>query len=129
MLAESRIHLKEAGEGYFDHLRFAALVGSMLLGAGLACILHALVPALCTRTASRIVERLTGLFKDRSTLPRVAQQSSGALVFVLLFALSVPTAASILLLAHWMIAAPMALLSLGVLAAFLWTNPGLDAVD
>lgn len=130
ILADSRDHLRGAGESYFAHLRFAALVGGMLVGAGVACILHSLVPALCTSTASRTVERLTRLFKDRSILPEVAAQSSGTLTMILLLSLALPLATIMLLLStHLALAGPMALLTLGVPAAYLWSNPALDAVD
>jgi len=130
MLVQSRKHLRDAGEGYGAHLRFAALVGGMLVGAGVACVLHAMLPALCTDTASRTVERLSRLFKDRSILPDVAAQSSGTLTFVLLLLLSIPLAGALLLLGtHLELAGPMALLVLGVPIAFLCSNPGLDAVE
>ena len=130
MLADCRAHLREAGEGYFEHLRFAALVGGMLVGAGIACVIHALIPAFCTRTASRTVERLGRLFKDRMALPAVAAESSGALTMALLMLLAVPVAGAILLLsAHWAVGLPIALLTLALPVTYLMTNPGLDAVE
>lgn len=130
MLTECRAHLRDAGEGYLEHLRFAALVGGMLIGAGIACVIHALVPAFCTRTASRTVERLGRLFNDRSALPTVAAESSGALTMVLLLLLALPVAGAILLLSsHWGLGVPMVLLTLAVPVTYLVTNPGLDAVE
>lgn len=130
MLSESRTHLNEAGESYFEHLRFAFLVGTMLVAAGLACVVHSIVPAYCTRTASSMVERLRRLFSDRSQLPAVAEESSGALVFVLLLALAVPVCVAVLFLsARLSLGVPIALLSLGVPLAYLRSNPGLDPVD
>jgi hypothetical protein len=59
-------HPATVGETYSEHARSAASFGvSMLLGA-LACFLHALVPAFCTTTASRIIARL----HDRMILNR-----------------------------------------------------------
>lgn len=130
MLVQSRTHLREAGEGYLQHLRFAALVGVMLVAAGIACVLHAIIPAVCTRTASRMVERLARLFKDRSALPEIVRESSGALAFVLLLALSLPLATVLLLFSsHLGYGGPLALLTLAVPAAFLWSNPGLESVE
>ena len=43
MLTECKAHLRDAGEGYLEHLRFAALVGGMLIGGILAAPLGALV--------------------------------------------------------------------------------------
>ncbi|WP_205478850.1 DUF6356 family protein [Sphingomonas arenae] len=129
-LSESQLHLEQAGEGYFQHLRFAVLVGLMLIGAGLACVVHALVPALCTTTASRMVDRLTRLFGDRSQVQQAARESSGALTLVLLVALATPVVAAMSLLSmHAAFAAPIVCLTLGVPIAYLWTNPGLDPVE
>ena len=48
------------GEGYREHQAVALAFARELLVAGLACGVHALVPALFTRTASRSIERLHG---------------------------------------------------------------------
>ena len=54
--------MTEVGESYFQHMRFALVVGTLATGAGLACLLHAFVPALCERTCSRAVASLQHLF-------------------------------------------------------------------
>ncbi len=129
MLAQSRLHLVEARESYGHHLMFAGLVGAMLAGAGLACILHALVPGLCRRTASQTVQGLTELFRDRSRLGQVASAMSGSLVLVGLVALAAPIA--ILLIAasgQHVVGTPLALITLAVPAAYLWSNPELNPV-
>jgi hypothetical protein len=51
-------HPRDVGESYWEHQRRALTFGSSLLVAGAACLVHALVPALCTRTASSAVARL-----------------------------------------------------------------------
>ncbi len=51
-------HPKTVGESYVEHLAMAAKFGAVLIAAGVACFVHALVPALCTSTASRTVARL-----------------------------------------------------------------------
>ncbi len=51
-------HPAAVDESYGEHLRFAAGFSFWLIVAGLAAALHALVPALCERTASRILRRL-----------------------------------------------------------------------
>lgn len=127
MLSESHQHLAEAGESYTEHLLFAALVGAMLLGAGLACMLHALIPAICRRTASRTVAYLTELFGDRSRLREVAGATSGSLVLVGLLAISVPIGLLLVATAATaVIAAPLALLLAAVPLAYLCTNPDLE---
>ena len=129
MIALSRRHLVEARESYFQHLAFAGLVGAMLAGAGIACILHALMPAICTRTASQTVQCLTELFRDRSRLRGVASVMSGSLTLVGLLALSVPTSVALLIVARSsIIAIPLALILLAVPAAYLCSNPQLDPV-
>ena len=60
-------HPKSIGETYFEHAQHAAGFGlSMLLGA-LASFAHAVVPAVCVTTGSRIVTRL----HQRMVLSRV----------------------------------------------------------
>src|SRR5689334_22105055 len=92
MLNASREHLAKAGETYFEHMRFAATVGLLATGAGLACLIHALVPGVCTQTCSRTLALLQELFADRRRLSLVARQSSGVSIFVVLTLLSSLTA-------------------------------------
>ncbi len=51
-------HPRSVGETYPEHARQATRFALRLLGSGLACLVHALVPALCRTTASDAVERL-----------------------------------------------------------------------
>jgi len=51
-------HPRSVGESYVQHADVAARFGLTLIVAGLACLMHALVPALFTRTASDTVKRL-----------------------------------------------------------------------
>ena len=66
MIGASKRHLGEVGEGYFQHLRFATRVGAVAIGGGLACIAHALVPALFPTTGSRAIRRLNQMIEDRA---------------------------------------------------------------
>ena len=59
-------HPRSLGESYLEHLRHALEFGSALIGAGIACGIHALVPALFARTASTTILRL----HDRMTAMR-----------------------------------------------------------
>jgi len=95
MLQASREHLQGVGESYFEHMRFAMLVGALAIGAGLACVLHAIVPAVCPSTCSRTVASLQELFADRGRLPQVVGQSSGLLIFVALILVSLVTALAV----------------------------------
>jgi hypothetical protein len=51
-------HPRSVGEGYVEHLRNAVGFGGAMLVAGLACVIHAFVPAMFTTTGSRTVKRL-----------------------------------------------------------------------
>ena len=51
-------HPASVGETYREHARRAAGIGATMLRAALASFLHALVPALCTATASQSIARL-----------------------------------------------------------------------
>ncbi|MBY9063851.1 DUF6356 family protein [Sphingomonas yunnanensis] len=51
-------HPRAVGESYLAHARVASHFGVTLLGAGLACLVHALVPGLFRSTGSGAVERL-----------------------------------------------------------------------
>lgn len=128
MWSKSRAHLAQTGESYCEHLRFAFGVGLMLVAAGTACMVHALVPGCCTRTASRTVDELARLFRDRDALAVVLNETSGALTLVGLVALTLPAWAIALLSPHYLLPAALACLALAIPAAYLWTNPQLDPV-
>jgi|SRR5688500_7939822 hypothetical protein len=48
-------HPRTVGESYLQHSAFALRIGSRLLLAGMAALVHAIVPCLCESTASRII--------------------------------------------------------------------------
>jgi hypothetical protein len=92
MLNSSRAHLAEVGESYLEHMRFAALVGALAVGAGLACLLHAIVPGACQTTCSSVVASLQRLFADRTQLGRTVADNSALILFVVLTGISCVTA-------------------------------------
>ena len=92
MLTSSKAHLTQVNERYFQHMRFAMVVGTLAVGAGLACMLHAFVPGICERTCSRTVGSLQWLFDDRARLEAVLSQNSALLIFTILVLISVATA-------------------------------------
>ena len=51
-------HPRSVGETYFEHLRAASCFGISMVGGGLACLVHALLPNLFTKTGSQTVKRL-----------------------------------------------------------------------
>ena len=48
-------HPRTVNETYFEHQRAAFHYGSTLLVAGLACLVHGLIPGLCVTSGSRRV--------------------------------------------------------------------------
>ena len=46
-------HPRSVGETYAQHMRSAFGVGAAMIGAGLACLVHGLLPFLFVRTGSR----------------------------------------------------------------------------
>lgn len=67
-------HPESVGESYGEHLLVALSFGTTMVAAGLACIVHALVPGLFVRTGSAAVSRL----HDRMVTSRRRKQTSGA---------------------------------------------------
>ena len=63
-------HPNSVGESYGEHLRAAlSFSGAMFVG-GAACLVHALVPSMFTKTGSGIIARLHDrMIVDRSASP------------------------------------------------------------
>jgi hypothetical protein len=130
MLKRSKNHLLAAGESYLQHMRFALTVGFVTLGAGLACVIHALVPALCERTCSRTLGQLGLLFSERGRLRQFEREASGVVTFIALFLLASATAMIPAALGGGgALVATIALLAFAIPITFLTTNPDLDPVD
>ena len=127
MIHRSKQHLREAGEGYLAHLAFAATIGLMALAAGLACLIHAIVPGLCTRTASRTIGLLNELLADRRKVAEIRDQSIEAIAFAALILSS-----GLIPLVLMLTAAPAALavgygaLALALPVTLLLSNPELE---
>lgn len=51
-------HPRSVGETYLEHMEMAAGFGVAMIVGGLACLVHALVPAWFERTGSRIISHL-----------------------------------------------------------------------
>ena len=51
-------HPRSVGESYGAHLMVAGRFGATMIGAGVACLIHALVPGLFASTGSRAIGRL-----------------------------------------------------------------------
>ncbi len=59
-------HPESVQESYFEHLRFALWFAARLLGAGLAALVHAIVPALFEKTASTLICQMHARIVSRS---------------------------------------------------------------
>jgi hypothetical protein len=115
LIARSGEHLAEAGETYWQHLRFAATVGRLMIVAGCACLVHAVLPALCTTTASRTIRHLSRVMEDRAVLH---QQPSDPFAPLLLLSIAVaaePWVAG----AQPLFALPLSLLTMALPVAYL----------
>jgi hypothetical protein len=60
-------HPASVGESYGEHFAVATGFGLRLIGAGLACLVHACVPAWFTRTGSHAVRALAVELEQRAT--------------------------------------------------------------
>lgn len=58
-------HPATVHETYLGHMRFALGFAFWLAVAAIAALIHAVIPALCESTASRILHRLHGRITDR----------------------------------------------------------------
>jgi hypothetical protein len=73
LVARSRTHLKEAGEGYREHLGVASGIGSAMILAGAACMIHGLVPGMFTDRASKTIRRLNDRIAARQHQSALAE--------------------------------------------------------
>lgn len=66
-------HPASVGESYGEHLAAAWRFGFVLVGAGLACLIHGLLPFAFERTASGAVQRLNAsmIARRASGTPRL----------------------------------------------------------
>jgi len=59
-------HPQTVDETYFQHMRFAAGFAVRLLGAGCAAIVHAVLPFLFEKTASRMINDMHHRMHNRN---------------------------------------------------------------
>ena len=58
-------HPESVGETYVGHAEQASRIGLVMIGGGLACLIHAVFPFLYTRTASKMIRYLSMVAKKR----------------------------------------------------------------
>ena len=61
-----REHPRDIGETYCEHATHALFIGTRLIMAGLACLVHALLPGLFVKTASNIMANINRLMEKRT---------------------------------------------------------------
>jgi hypothetical protein len=71
-------HPRSVGESYVEHARTAAHFGTAMLLGGAACLVHAVIPAWCTRTGSNTVRKLHAEMTRRNA---AAVSEGSALVY------------------------------------------------
>jgi hypothetical protein len=126
MIRQSREHLRAADEGYWQHFRFATTFGLLATAAGIAAVIHAIIPGICTSTASRIVRHLGQLIEDRSKIDAIESEAVEARAFVLLLMLAAAVVAPL-----WILDAPTTLriaytvLAFALPATLMVSNPEL----
>jgi hypothetical protein len=62
-------HLEEAGESYAEHFAVASGFGLKMIGGGLACLVHAILPFAFARTGSDTVRGLNRTLCKRADKP------------------------------------------------------------
>ena len=58
-------HPRSVDESYFEHLLFAGGFALRLLGAGLAALVHAMIPCLIEKTASQMITQMHDKIHNR----------------------------------------------------------------
>ena len=57
-------HLEDIGETYWEHFRFAAQFGLVLVLVGLAVVVHAVLPGLFKDTGSQAIKAMAKVLED-----------------------------------------------------------------
>ena len=127
MISQSREHLRQAGESYWQHFRFATTFGLLAVAAGLAAMLH----AFCRRCAPVPLAGSSAISascsSDRSKIDAVESEAVEARAFVLLLIL----ASAVVVAPLWLLDVPTLLrfaytvLAFALPAALLFSNPEL----
>lgn len=59
-------HPRSVDESYFEHLIFAGGFAFRLVGAGIAALIHALIPCLFEKTAGNMITSMHAKISNRS---------------------------------------------------------------
>ena len=74
-------HPEAVGESYFEHMGVALSFAGPLLAAGMAALVHAVLPFLCVTTASGTVKQLHARMVNRRPQPSVGSASDSLLAW------------------------------------------------
>jgi hypothetical protein len=74
-------HPESVGESYFEHMGVALSFAGPLLTAGLAALVHAVLPFLCVTTASATVKQLHARMVNRRPQPSGGSAPDGLLAW------------------------------------------------
>lgn len=69
-------HTQDINETYSEHAGHALYIGLRMLGAGCACLVHALIPGLFIRTASSAVGDIQDLMTSRTAEPQLDERTA-----------------------------------------------------
>ena len=69
-------HPRDIGETYGEHAGHALTIGLKMLGGGLACLVHAVLPGLFVRTATNAVADVQNLMTKRTSPARLDEQTA-----------------------------------------------------
>ena len=58
MIKDSKEHLNEVNETYFQHMRIAFKIGFIMLVTGFFCLTHGLIPSLFKKTGSNQIAKM-----------------------------------------------------------------------
>ena len=58
MIKDSKKHLNEVNETYFQHMRIAFKIGFTMLVTGVFCLIHGLIPGLFKKTGSNQIAKM-----------------------------------------------------------------------
>lgn len=67
-------HLKQVNQGYWEHFWFAQKWGLVLIGAGIASVIHGIFPPLFPFFAPRTVNRIARMIRSRN-VPGEAEET------------------------------------------------------
>jgi len=73
-------HPRNIEESYLEHAGHAGFIGTRLLLAGFACLIHGVLPGLFVRTASNTLDNVIALMAKRSRGIQSSSQSTNTMM-------------------------------------------------